>query len=248
MWYSFAWSIRRWYLKVQTNAVNLLIGNSRWHWALQNKDGWEFLHEEPNLNKLKFIDKRSLRWAAVGEIPKNDILNSSRRINIKDIPLLNLPPWVGIDRALGGWSAYMKYQNSDQFSKGMLIADAGTVLSITKVTSKGEFAGGQLIAGLMLQLKAMENGTKNLINPGLNPIPKEKFPLSTSSAMRRGSIQSIIGAILAAYQESNLPICLCGGDAPLLMNEIKKYYLNNEIKIYHHPNLVLEGMIKLQKY
>ena len=36
---------------------------------------------------------------------------------------------------------------------------------------------------------------------------------------------------------------MCGGDAPIILNELK----NTNIDINHSPNLVLEGMIDIYK-
>ncbi len=36
---------------------------------------------------------------------------------------------------------------------------------------------------------------------------------------------------------------MCGGDAPIILNELK----NTNIDINHYPNLVLEGMIDIDQ-
>ena len=51
-------------------------------------------------------------------------------------------------------------------SRGLLLVDAGTVLSLTRVTADGCFGGGQLIPGYRLQLQAMADANPRLaINP-----------------------------------------------------------------------------------
>ena len=40
-----------------------------------------------------------------------------------------------------------------------------------------------------------------------------------------------------------MPIWMCGGDAPLILNELK----NTHIDINYCPNLVLEGMIDIDQ-
>ncbi|WP_320666596.1 type III pantothenate kinase [Prochlorococcus sp. MIT 1307] len=223
----------------------LLIGNSRWHWAIERSDRWHFLHTRPEPEKIVSLETPLIKWASVGHLPKEIQLNPANRLELKDIPLKKLPSWLGIDRALAGWGAFKKTQLTGINSSGLLVADAGTVLSLTRITSKGEFAGGQLIAGLNLQLAAMAVGTKNLNNPGpgLTRIPL--FPFTTAEAMQRGSLQSLIGAILEAINatEENIPLWLCGGDSPLLIEELQKRNTN----VIHQPDLVLEGMVDLQK-
>ena len=165
MWYSSTWNDGRRHIKVIFNRHCLLIGNTRWHWAIEDKESWNFLHSTPDIAKLESIDKPLLKWAAVGHIPDNDLLHPSNQLSIKDVPLMKLPPWLGIDRALGAWGALRRVRKYNVKSKGFIIADAGTVLSLTKIGSNGEFEGGQLVPGLNLQLAAMAKGTKNLENP-----------------------------------------------------------------------------------
>ena len=185
-----------------------------------------------------------LSWAAVGQIPRHVSLQPANRIHLKDVPLKKVPPWLGIDRALAGWGAFAKAKSSTSNSSEMLVADAGTVLSLTRISANGEFTGGQLAAGLRLQLSAMSEGTENLKDPGPSKSSCiQKFPLTTSEAMHKGSLQSLLGIIVEALRGTEMPLWLCGGDGHLLYPELK----SRNLKIFHHPNLVLEGMVNLQK-
>ena len=47
-------------------------------------------------------------------------------------------------------------------TRGVLVADAGTVLSLTLLDGSAQFIGGQLVPGLQLQLEAMDRGTAGL--------------------------------------------------------------------------------------
>ena len=127
-------------------------------------------------------------------------------------------------------------------SSGLLIADAGTVLSLNRLTASHEFAGGQLIPGLQLQLTAMATGAQNLNNPGLSSSTPEQFPFETAKAMQRGSIQALVGTLIEAINKTNSPLWLCGGDAPILVQELRE----RNAAVLHHPNLVLEGMVDIQ--
>ena len=226
----------------------LLIGNSRWHWALKKRDGWEFIHTSIETDKtewLKHLQTPLFAWAAVGEIPPNISLDPSLKINLKDVPLIKCPPWLGIDRALAAWGAFQKsIQSCTMNPNGLLIADAGTVLSLTRIKANGEFLGGQLVPGLGLQLQSMTKGTKNLQYPSNQNYPSESFPISTEAAMLKGSIQSLLGTIIEAKQISQVPVWLCGGDAPIILKNLQK----RNIEVLHQPNLVLEGMVNLQNY
>ena len=219
----------------------LMIGNTRWHWASKVKEHWEFFHTCPNPIEFKNKKYSELSWASVGPIPKNIQLSPSNKIKLDDVPLSNLPSNLGIDRALAGWSAFKKQSCLKSKEQDLIVIDAGTILSVTKITNKGEFAGGQLISGLRLQLSSMANGALNLETPIIKQIPTETFQHETSNAMIRGSLNGLIGLIIKIFEEKELPIWMCGGDAPIILNELK----NKDININHCPNLVLEGMIDI---
>ena len=221
----------------------LMIGNTRWHWASKIREEWKYFHTSPNPIEFQNKDYSQLKWASVGPFPKNIKLCPSKRINLDDIPLTNLPPYLGIDRALASWSAFKKQSSRTNNEKDLIIIDAGTILSITKITKQGEFAGGQLISGLRLQVSSMVNGALNLKTPKIYKVPKGTFQYETESAMIRGSINALTGIILQVFEETKLPIWLCGGDAPVIINELK----NKNIEINYYPNLVLEGMIGIDQ-
>jgi type III pantothenate kinase len=127
----------------------LLIGNSRWHLAgLQDGEliTWD---AAPVAAPGPVVHA----WAAVGPVPAGADLPQERRLRLADVPLGEAPSWLGIDRALGGWQAWRERGGP------VLVADAGTVLSLTRVDAQGRFAGGRLMAGLALQLRAMAAGT-----------------------------------------------------------------------------------------
>ena len=221
----------------------LMIGNTRWHWASKIKEHWKYFHTAPNPIEFKDKDYSQLSWASVGPIPENISLCHSKEIRLNDIPLSNLPSNLGIDRALAGWSAFKKQLSLKNKKQDLIVIDAGTILSITKITKKGEFSGGQLISGLRLQLSSMANGALNLETPIIERIPTDIFQNETNNAMIKGSIYGLIGLILKIFEETKLPIWMCGGDAPIILNELK----NESIDINYCPNLVLEGMIDIEQ-
>ena len=224
----------------------LLIGNSRWHWAFKTKDGCEFVDASVESEYFhNYLNIPLCAWAAVGDIPSNINLNPALRIKLQDIPLLNAPSWLGIDRALAAWGALNKAKHSSSMhSQGLLIADAGTILSLTRIAANGKFLGGQLVPGLKLQLTAMAQGAKNLQYPSLDSIPIEQFPMSTEKSMIKGSLQALIGTIIEAQTYTKVPIWLCGGDATLLLKALKA----RNIDVIHQPNLVLEGMCNIHYF
>ena len=221
----------------------LMIGNTRWHWASKRTKGWKYFHTLPNPIEFKDKDYSQLTWSSVGPVPENIKLCPSKKIKLDDIPLISLPSNLGIDRALASWIAYKKQSSFKSKEQDLIVIDAGTIMSVTKITKKGVFAGGQLISGLRLQLSSMANGSLNLDNPIIKTIPVETFQYETKNAMVRGAINGLLGLILKIHEETKLPIWMCGGDAPLILNELK----NTNIDINHCPNLVLEGMIDIDQ-
>ncbi len=221
----------------------MLIGNTHWHWAEKDSSQWNFSHCDPDIQRLKKCSPDTfMTWAAVGPVPSGNFLDLSSRLQKENIPLGKMPRWLGIDRALGAWGALMRARESGLHASGLLVVDAGTVCSLTRVTANGDFDGGQLIPGLRLQLTAMARGTKDLFDPGLFSYLPEPFPQETSEAMRRGSLQALFGALIEAKKLCDLPLWLCGGDAPLLLELLNE----RKVDVFHQPDLVLEGMINIQ--
>ena len=219
----------------------LLIGNSRWHWAEQRgASAWIYEHEAAALEALD-APSDLLAWAAVGVVPSHPYLQSSKRLNLSAIPLQGIPPWLGIDRALAGWGAWRANQNR----VGVLVVDAGTVLSLTRISADGSFSGGLLAAGYGLQLRAMGEATAGLTATSplvLAPEEAESFPFETQAAMRSGAQQSLVGLIREAHAQSPGPIWLCGGDALQLLPKLQKQL---GMEVLHAPNLVMEAMVEL---
>ena len=219
----------------------LLIGNSRWHWADQTSNShWVYQHEAAAPEALE-APSDLLSWAAVGVIPNHPGLQSSKRLNLSAIPLQGIPPWLGIDRALAGWGAWRANQNR----VGVLVVDAGTVLSLTRISADGSFSGGLLAAGYGLQLRAMSEATEGLTATSplvLDPKGQGPFPIETQAAMRAGVQQSLVGLIRQAHEQSPWPIWLCGGDAPQLLPKLQEQL---GMEVLHAPNLVMEAMVEL---
>ena len=218
----------------------LLIGNTRLHWALNKNSSYEFSNTLVNDSLPKNIDFKKLMWASVGKFHTNNLLKENQ-VTIKDIKLNNMPHFIGIDRALACFAALNMFKS--KLRKNLLIVDLGTTVSITKIDNKGNILGGQLFPGFTTQLKSMEKNTKNLVFPKDLFIPSNKFEISTMEAMLRGVYNSIIGAIKISFDSTKDILILCGGDANLIGNSLKK-----EIKKFKvEPNLVMHGMIFLNK-
>ena len=214
----------------------LLVGNSRLHWAKYSKNQSKFFHTKKEQKVPENIDLDQLIWASVGKLP-NILLKKENEIKTKDIQLSNLPDYFGVDRALACIAAFKIIENP--FKKDLLIADFGTILSITKLNSDGSIIGGQLIPGFLTQLKSMEQNTKNLKVPKKYHIPIKDFLINTEEAMLKGVINSLTGVINSLFNPAKDILVICGGDSEFLTKSLKTQKEN----IINAPNLVMNGLI-----
>ena len=214
----------------------LLVGNSRLHWAKYSKNQSKFFHTKKEQKVPENIDLDQLIWASVGKLP-NFLLKEENEIKTKNIRLSNLPYYFGVDRALACLAAVNTIANP--FKKDLLIADFGTILSITKLNSNGSIIGGQLLPGFLTQLKSMEQNTKNLKVPKKYEIPTQDFLINTEEAILKGVINSLTGVIKNSFNPLKDILITCGGDSQLLTKSLKTQKGN----IINAPNLVMEGMI-----
>ena len=214
----------------------LLVGNSRLHWAKYSKNRSKFFHTKKEEKVPENIDLDQLIWASVGKLP-NFLLKKENEIKTKDIHLSNLPDYFGIDRALACLAALKIIENP--LKKNLLIADFGTILSITKLNPNGSILGGQLIPGFLTQLKSMQQSTKNLKIPKKYDIPTKDFLINTEDAILKGVINSLTGVINSAFNPLKDILITCGGDSKFLT----KFLKTDQTNIINVPNLVMEGMI-----
>jgi len=197
----------------------LLIGNSRWHWAERRGGPMSFHHGPPLEGPLPPLQA----WAAVGAIPPAAELPNERRLHLDQVPLRESPPWLGIDRALVGWQAWQRWRTP------VLVADAGTVLSLTWVDGQGRFRGGRLMAGAGLQWRAMAAGTDGLpllgtwagTWAGAEVTALSPWPTPTAEAMVVGVLRGLAAALDSAAEERralepNCRLVLTGGDGEAL--------------------------------
>ena len=214
----------------------LLVGNSRLHWAKYSKNQSKFFHTKKEQKVPKNIDLDKLIWASVGKLP-NFLLKKENEIKTKDIQLLNLPDYFGIDRSLACLAALKIIKNP--LKKDLLIADFGTIASITKINSDGTIIGGQLIPGFLTQLKSIEQNTKSLKIPKKYDIPIKDFLINTEDAILKGVINSLTGVINHLFIPEKDILVICGGDSEFFTKSLKTQKEN----IINAPNLVMEGMI-----
>jgi type III pantothenate kinase len=198
-----------------------------------------------------------LAWAAVGPVPPELALPPEHRLTLAAVPLLDMPAWLGIDRALAGWAAWQRQQGRlapqgrpggegqcDGRDGAVLVADAGTALSLTRVAGSGAFAGGRLLAGAGLQLAALAGATALLPQQGL-PDPATRldlWPSATGAAMASGCLWGLAHAIAGACRQHDPEpppgLWLTGGDGPRLAPLLQE--LGQPFELV--PDLALEAL------
>lgn len=221
----------------------LLIGNSRWHWAEDTGSARRYW-SVPSGGSLRPAPDR---WAAVGPRPSG--LDPGAELHLAQVPLQGLPPWLGIDRALAGYEAW------HSSGSAVLVADAGTALSLTWVDGRGCFQGGRLMAGAALQLQALHQCTAALPAPvtGSLNAGAEAWPQPTQEAMVCGVLQGMAGALQRAARqllaaEPGLTLWLTGGDAPSLAPLLEQHDDDSGRTWRLAPGLCLDGLARVSKF
>ena len=225
----------------------LLVGNSRWHWAERHSEGLTVWHESGPPEPIGAVHDPWAdleAWACVGRLPPELSLPPDQRLALEQVPLRDVPPWLGIDRALAGWQAWHRQ------GSGVLVADAGTCLSLTWIDGEGRFRGGRLSAGLGLQLRSLGQATAQL--PQLeaaavgDAMAADPWPIATAAAMDLGCLKACAAAVMQGWtdlQAAGSPcwLWLTGGDGERLAPLLRAAGLMPELA----PDLVLEGLAAL---
>jgi len=143
------------------------------------------------------------------------------------------PHLLGVDRWLALVGAAELYPNRD-----LLIADAGTALTIDWLSATGEHLGGWILAGQKLQQEAVLSKTAKVFAAELET--EQLSPATdTATALYQGAIAALVGAIrqASAIKPTQL-IILTGGDAQLL----QKYLADLPVRL--EPQLIFQGLAR----
>ena len=125
------------------------------------------------------------------------------------------PAAAGADRLVNGAAAFLL------FGGPVVVADAGTALSITAVTADGRYVGGAIAPGPAMALEALARRAERLPEVALEA-PLGPIGADTAAAMRAGVVIGTAGMLdrLAADTARELgeatTVCLTGGYAALL--------------------------------
>ncbi len=251
----------------------LAIGNSRLHWALfKNEElcfSWDTDYWTANFIQLlasswedllleNLLPQHILTEDVVHPIPlylvsvvpsQTELWQTYPKVEVitlDSVPLKNIYPTLGSDRALALWGA------KETWGMPVLVIDAGTALTFTGCDVNFALVGGAILPGLRLQFLALSQKTANL---PLIKLPQQlppRFATNTTQAIQSGiiyaltaGVQNFIEAWWQSYPHSQ--VILTGGDRDILLN-----YLNSQCpivaeKIKGDRNLIFWGMQAYRK-
>jgi type III pantothenate kinase len=225
----------------------LAVGNSRLHWAyFRNnnlENSWDTSHSLTSHPIQEYLQRNIPLYIASVVFNQTTIWQQYPQaitISLPDIPLDNLYPTLGIDRALTSLGAGEKH------GFPCLVIDGGTALTFTGVDGERNLVGGAILAGLKLQLESLLTNTAAL--------PKTLFPenidrrwaMDTQGAITSGIIYTIRAGIRDFVEDwlslfPNSKIVITGGDAELIFNYLDQNLIKNQ-KLILDQNLIFWGM------
>lgn len=156
---------------------------------------------------------------------------------------------LGADR----WAALIAAWELNQ--QATLVVSAGTAITIdclikSEQEDTGIFLGGTIMPGLRLMHAALTHNTAQL---NVEEGSYSTFPTNTQNAIQTGCLNAAIGAILMLLQQLQknsdlLPkIIISGGDASTIADALMPYLKVNENQLMIVENLVLQGLVILEK-
>jgi type III pantothenate kinase len=224
----------------------LSIGNSRYHWAwfLDNKlqSSWDTAYFSDEIILTNFdwlelfpidlqnqivIDRLNIANLPIylaSVVPSQTViwqqLDRVQHLTLADIPLLNLYPTLGIDRALTLLGA------GETYGYPALVIDGGTALTITGVDDRCSLFGGAILPGLRLQFRSLSTGTAALPELELPTTLPARWGNNTSDAIFSGILSTITAGIkdfILDWDElfPDSSIVFTGGDGEILVSYLQ---------------------------
>ncbi len=209
-----------------------------------------------DLQELPIL-QRSATQCALGEVPlilasvvpsqtKNWLTYQPRQLTLADLPLGNLYPSFGIDRALAGWGAGLTY------GFPCLVIDGGTALTITGFDQDRNLLGGAILPGLGLQLNTLGDRLAALPSLDLSSLPEnlpDPWALDTTSAIFNGVVYGILGALKTYVEDwqKRFPgavVVMTGGDGANLHRLMR--ISMPDLKVEINQDLIFLAMANFQ--
>lgn len=151
-------------------------------------------------------------------------------------------PTLGLDRIALAAGASAEFPG-----ECLLVADAGTAVTLDVVDNTGAFRGGRISAGLQLRFEALHRATSAL------PLVSDfgELPIigdTTETCIRSGVVRGMAAELSGTFHEYNelfgcSRLVATGGDAPAILKCIP-----NSIPACHLPNLMAKGLLYIYNY
>ena len=234
-------------MEASSKWLALMIGNSHLHWAYFEQNilikTWQTNHD----SIANFPANTPLYLASV--VPEQTKLFLDypylKLLQLADIPLKNLYPTLGIDRALAVLGS------GETYGFPSLVIDGGTALTFTGVNQDRELIGGAILPGLGLQFQALSTKTAALPRLNLPQSLPNRWAMNTEDAIASGIIYTLLSGITSFIEDwlkqfPNSKIIFTGGDGERLLSYLNEIYpdISNDCKF--DPNLIFWGMRSLK--
>jgi type III pantothenate kinase len=241
--------------------IGLSIGNSRYHWAwfLDTKfqSSWDteylkidqfsslFPIDLQSIIETDLIDINTIPIYLASVVPNQTAiwhqLPHVKLITLRDIPLLNLYPTLGIDRALAVFGA------GEIYGYPVLVIDGGTALTITGIDENRCLIGGAILPGLRLQLRSLATGTAALPAIELPDQLPPRWSNNTPDSIASGIFHTVSSGISDFIQDwqqlyPQSQIIFTGGDGAVLIDYLQSN-LSGNLKL--DSNLLFHGLSAL---
>jgi type III pantothenate kinase len=241
--------------------IGLAIGNSRYHWAwflnTKLRSSWDTEYLTPDRSIESFpidlqviiketqvrVDLIPIYLVSVVSIQTEiwQKLSQTKTITLSDIPLQNLYPTLGIDRALAAFGA------GELYGYPVLVIDGGTALTITGIDNRRCFIGGAILPGLRLQIRSLYAGTAALPEIILPSQLPPRWSDNTPGSIASGILHTVSAGIIdfirdwqQLFPESQ--IIFTGGDSKLLSAYLQ---VNSLDRISSDPDLIFHGLASI---
>ena len=234
-------------MEASSKWLALMIGNSHLHWAYFEQNilikTWQTNHD----SIANFPANIRLYLASV--VPEQTKLFLDypylKLLQLADIPLKNLYPTLGIDRALAVLGS------GEIYGFPSLVIDGGTALTFTGVNQDRELIGGAILPGLGLQFQSLSVKTAALPRLNLPQSLPNRWAMNTEDAIASGIIYTLLSGIMSFIEDwlkqfPNSKIIFTGGDGERLLSYLNEIYpdIANDCKF--DPNLIFWGMRSLR--
>lgn len=156
------------------------------------------------------------------------------------------PATLGLDRVAAAAGAAALWPG-----EAVLVADAGTALTLDVVDARGVFRGGNISPGVTMRLEALHASTGRLpLVAADGPLPE--FGHDTDTAIRAGAVGGLLAEVRAAFAAAAerygcRRLVLAGGDALSLAGHLEAGGgLAGAVSV--EPRLVARGLLAIYRH